>query len=399
MHFRTAFAALAAVGAVSAQSTQNKICSPGAGKTHLIENQADAAALSSCKKFTGNIQIGEDVVEAINLDGIEELNGNLIAIESTSLPSLGANSLTTITGTMQFKSLTIMSSLVMPVLQEVGAIEWITLNALQQLTFSAPLSKAKRIFITDTALTSLDGINLNEVESFEITNNAFLRTISTQVGNITSGLVINNNGPNLKLSFPNLQWAYNMTVRNASDFSIPSLEWVNTTFGVYGSYMEDIVAPNLTKIGGDAAFVGNAKLTNISMPLLETIGGGLLIANCSNLLAIDGFPKLRTTGAVNISGNFTKAELNSLEDVKGTFNAQSSGNFSCDTFDDYKGDQVVKGLYFCRAESDNVQASVTETKGGVKGPKQSDEPEGSAAGLAVSGAAGFGALLAAIFAL
>lgn len=66
------------------------------------------------------------------------------------------------------------------------------------------------------------------------------------------------------------------------------------------------MAPNLTKVGGDVAYVADAALTNISMPLLKSIGGGLLIANCSSLESIDGFASLEKTGAINISGNFTE---------------------------------------------------------------------------------------------
>lgn len=392
---------LAAVGFATAQKAP-KICSEDA----TIENQSDATNIATqCKKFDGNIEIAGTVEGAINLDGIAEITGDLKAVEVVKMTQLTSNTLSTIGGTMYLKSLTIMSDLSMPVLEKVGALDWTTLNALQALNFQAPLSQAKRIFITDTALTSLDGINLEQVDTFEVTNNAFLRTISTQVANITQALTINNNGLNLNLELPNLIWANNMTVRNVSQLSIPSLQSVNSTFGVYGSYMESVMAPNLTKIGGDVAYVGDAKLTNISMPMLTTIGGGLLIANCSKLMEIDGFPKLKTTGAINISGNFTAVDFEELSDVKGTFNAQSSGNFSCKTFDKLKDDQIVKGLYYCKARSDNVQASVTQTKAGTIGASETGSPDsssdqGAASGLAISGSAvTFFGLLAAVLAL
>jgi hypothetical protein len=284
---------------------QSSICT--AKSTTTISTQAEATAIAqNCKTFTGSIAIANETTDAISFDGVKQLDGDLIAIGATKLPSLGGGTLTAIKGTLRLTSLTIMSNLAFPLLTKVGAIEWTTLNALQQLGFTSEISEADSIFITDTALTSLDGINLDSVGNFEITNNAFLRTISTQVGEIRTALTINNNGPNLKLQFPNLVWANNMTVRNVSSFEIPSLKSVNATFGVYTSYMESIMAPNLTKVGGDVAFVGDAKLTNISIPLLESIGGGLLIANNTALLAIDGFPKLKTTGAINISGNFTE---------------------------------------------------------------------------------------------
>lgn len=275
--------------------------------TTTIENQSDATTLAaSCKKITGSIEISKDVVGAIALDGIEEITGDLIAVSAVKMTGLSGTDLASIGGTMRLTSLTIMSNLGFPELVEVGALQWTTLNALQQLGFAKSLSTASTVFITDTALTSLEGINLDQVGNFEITNNAFLRKISTQVANISQSLTINNNGPNLNLEFPNLIWANNMTIRNVSNFSIPSLESVKTTFGVYGSYMEGVFAPNLTSVGGDVAFVADSSLTNISMPLLKTIGGGLLIANNTELLSIDGFASLKTASSINISGNFTE---------------------------------------------------------------------------------------------
>ncbi len=47
-------------------------------------------------------------------------------------------------------------------------------------------------------------------------------------------------------------------------------------------------------------------LSNLSFPLLETVGGGIIIQNNQNLVEIDGFPKLESIGgAVTIRGNFT----------------------------------------------------------------------------------------------
>ncbi|KFY50819.1 hypothetical protein V496_09148 [Pseudogymnoascus sp. VKM F-4515 (FW-2607)] len=375
--------ALAVLGMVSGASN------PACKQTKVtISSQSDADELSGCSTFTGNIEISPKVpAGGIALNGIQQINGDLIANNAVKLTSLSATSLGSVSGTIKFTSLTTMSSLEFPSLSQVGAISWTTLNALQQLTFTTGLTKAKSVFITDTALTTLDGINLATVDSFEITNNAYLREIETQVGNISQALIINNNGPNLKLTFPNLIWAFNMTVRNVSSLSIPSLKVVNSTFGVYGSYMESVIAPNLTKVGGDVAFVADSSLTNISMPLLETIGGGLLIANNSKLLDITGFKSLKSAaGAISISGNFTKAAFPSLEDVQGTFNAQTSGKFSCNEFNKLHDAQVVKGDVFCKAQSDNVQDKPTgDTSGETDDSEEgSADSEDAAAGLKAS---------------
>ncbi|OBT51270.1 hypothetical protein VE04_09184 [Pseudogymnoascus sp. 24MN13] len=376
--------ALAVLGMATAAPT-NPACKQ---TTVIISSQSDADALAGCTTFTGNIQISKDVPSGgIALNGIQQLNGDLIANQAVKLTALSATSLGSISGTIKFTSLTTMSSLEFPSLS-------------QALTFTTGVTKAKSVFITDTALTSLDGINLATVDSFEITNNAYLRKIETQVGNISQALIINNNGPNLELTFPNLIWAFNMTVRNVSSLSIPSLKVVNSTFGVYGSYMESVMAPNLTKVGGDVAFVADSSLTNISMPLLETIGGGLLIANNSKLLDITGFPALKSAaGAISISGNFTKAAFPALADVQGTFNAQTSANFSCNDFNKLHDAQVVKGDVFCQAQSNNVQDTPSGSTSGQTDSGSSDSTKDAAGSLKVSsvfvvGMAVLGGLLA-----
>jgi hypothetical protein len=202
-------------------------------------------------------------------------------------------------------------------LTSVKSIQWAHLTALQELTFTQGISTADDILITDTQLNSLNGINLQTVQSMDINNNLYLQVISTQLANITQSLTIDANGQNLKVEFPNLVFAYNMTLRNISSISIPSLASVNTTLGFYGDYMTSVMAPNLTSVGGDLAFIANAELTNISMPALTTVGGGVTIANNSALMTIDGFPSLKTTGAINMSGNFSRYATN--------------GFFSCQT--------------------------------------------------------------------
>jgi hypothetical protein len=207
---------------------------------------------------------------------------------------------------MTLTSLTILSTLSFPSLSSVKSIQWAHLNALQQLSFGTKgVSKASSIMITDTQLNTLDGINLNTVDSIDINNNPYLHVFSTQIANITGSLIMDSNAQDLKVQFPNLIWAYNMTLRNISAISVPSLASVNTTLGFYGDYMTEFIAPNLTQVGGDVAFIANPSLTNISMPALKTVGGGVTIANNSALMTIDGFASLKTTGAINMSGNFS----------------------------------------------------------------------------------------------
>jgi len=178
--------------------------------------------------------------------------------------------------------------------------------------------------------------------------------ISTQVGNITQSLEFSSNGQDLNVEFPNLIWAANMTFRNCSTISMPSLAVINNTLGFYENYFENYTAPNLTSIGGQLAFVANPSLSNVTMNSLTKVGG-LEIANNSALVKLDGFQGLKVvSGAIDVTGNYTDLELPSLTSVSGAVNLVSSGNFSCTPFDkDNKS--VWNGAYNCKAASDNVQ--------------------------------------------
>jgi hypothetical protein len=235
----------------------------------------------------------------------------LICENAGQLTSLGSTSIGSIGKSFQLFNLTLLSTLTMSELQSVDSINWSALPALSSLTFPATISKATSVVITNTFLSTLDGINLMTVGTLNINNNNRLKTFSTQVANITSSLNIDSNGKLLDVSFPNLVWAANMTLRNVSSISIPSLATVNGSLGFYENYFTSVSAPNLTTVGnsgtlqGGVAFVANPSLANISMPGLTTVGGGFQIANNSALGGIS-FPTLSFVGgAIDFSGNFT----------------------------------------------------------------------------------------------
>ena len=98
-----------------------------------------------------------------------------------------------------------------------------------------------------------------------------------------------------------------MTFRNASKVDLPSLESVSGGLGFYSSYFESFTGPNLTTVDSFLVFNDNSALTNISLPLLESVGGSFQIANNTELKEVTGVPKLETIeGALDFSGNFSE---------------------------------------------------------------------------------------------
>ncbi|KAL3424457.1 GPI-anchored cell wall organization protein ecm33 [Phlyctema vagabunda] len=341
--------AAVAVGGVYAQSTASA-CSAA---TVTVNSAADATAIADCSTIKGDLLVGPNAVGVIDLSGPEAISGSLIVENAGLLVTLQSNTIGTIGDSFTLTNLTTLSTLSFGSLVGVGQIAWSALPALPQLTFPASVSKAKSVLITNTFLSTLDGINLDSVDTMDINNNNRLRTFSTQVSNITQMLNIDSNGRNLEVTFPNLEWAANMTFRNISSISFPSLAVINGSLGFYENYFESINAPNLTSItSGSLAIVANPSLANLSMPLLEAIGGGNLIANNSALDAIS-FPVLANVGgAIDFSGNFTTPELPALEDVKGGFNMQSTTSISCDGFQKEKDNGAIQGKYTCKTTED-----------------------------------------------
>lgn len=242
----------------------------------------------------------------MQIDGVQKINGNLNCTNSFGITGISAGSLSTIGKGFILTNLTTLSNLVFGELTQVDSIQWQALPALQNLTFASKVRKAKNVLITNTQLQSLQGIELEVVENFNINNNPYLTALEVQLSNITTSLTVQANSKNLVASFPQLQTALNMTFRNCSDVKVPALSTVNGSLIFDDNFFESFTAPNLTQ-SGNLVFVGNPNLKNISLPQLTNIGGGYQIANNTKLMTIDGFKKLKVVdGALDFSGNFAK---------------------------------------------------------------------------------------------
>ncbi|KAL1629686.1 cell wall protein Ecm33 [Neofusicoccum ribis] len=378
-----------ALPVVAAAAGAHAACSASA--TTTIQSSGDASAIASCSTFSGSIAIATGAAGDIALNSVQSITGTLVANNVTQLSSLSGDSLQSI-GTLELQELTILSSLSFPQLSKVDKIDWSGLPALSSLTFTSGVKEASSVTIQNTFLSSLDGIDLEEVDTFFIANNNYLQDVTVQFSNINEALTLSANGDKLKASFPNLEWAYNMTFRNVSTISTPSLASLNGSLGFYGDKIESYEAANLTTIGGSLSFVGNGNLANISIDALEKVSGGFQIADNPELGNLS-FPALKTVGgALDFSGNFSSVDLPDLEDVRGAFNLQSSEDISssCTHFKSLSGgSNVIKGKYQCAGKQANpggADSTPTSTGSG-----SSSSSTGAAGRLDVTNAAGLGA--------
>ncbi|EFQ98759.1 hypothetical protein MGYG_01775 [Nannizzia gypsea CBS 118893] len=355
-----------------------------------IENQQDAGKLSSCKKWDGDITISEKITSSISIDGVEEVTGSVIA-KNSSITEFSISKLATIGDSLSLNACTYLRSLDLPSLTKVKSIKLEALPKLQTLGFTKTVSKASTIFITNTDLTSLTGINLETVVDMMVTNNPHLTEANVdKITNATGYVNFAANHKDLSISLPNLEGAHNMTFRNTSGVYIPSLVQMDGLLGFYSNFFSNFSAPNLTSTG-DLVFTSNSMLQEISLKSLKSVKGGLQIANNSALEEINGFPKLATiTGAIDVTGKFKKVEFPALKEVRGDANFQSTEVFGCDPFDKAKSDDVIRGKLTCREKQEKPKTGDdTSGDGG-------DSHTGAAPAFAQAPAGLFVALLGAL---
>ncbi|KAJ6123798.1 hypothetical protein N7471_011115 [Penicillium samsonianum] len=323
-----------------------------------IKTQSDADGINTCSIIKGDITIDKSYSGDLQLSGIEEITGGLISSGGQNVSSITAGSLTTIGKAFDLDGLTTLTLLDFAQLDSVGSINWEALPKLQSLSFAKGVTKAGDVSIANTGLTDLNGITLKTVGTFSIQNNRDLKTINiNNLVNATDLISFSGNFDTLEIDLPNLGTGTNMTFQNISSVSLPSLEKLTGQLGFWGTKFETFSAPNLTQTG-DLIFKDNSKLSNISMPVLKTVGGGFTIARDDKLSTIS-LPNLqRVNGAIDFSGTFNKLALGALKDVEGSFNMQSTrGNFSCDDLKKLKSDNVIKGSFKCDATNNNPTSS------------------------------------------
>ena len=236
---------------------------------------------------------------------LKSIGGKLDASGATSLTSLSLPVLGSIGGLFRLEGCTVLSSLSTPALTKVGQLYWVTLPAL--MTCDAPISQADTVTIGDTQLTSLGNINLKTVKEIDVNNNQYLKSVTMNLQSVSQGLSMGFNAKNIAYSFPDLMWSNNVTLTGAGSISFPKLQHINGSMNFLNTSVTTISCNNLTAVEQTLAFIGNDKVTDLNFPVLKEIGGGFKIHNNSQLVNIDGFPKLeQVRGAIDFVGIFEK---------------------------------------------------------------------------------------------
>lgn len=373
MQFKSAVLSLLALSASSAYAassttsaaTSSNSCSIGSKATATAQSDLDKFA--SCKTITGNLTITGSLGSAA-IANVQKIDGSLIIKNATQLVSFAADSVSEITGSLELTDLTILTTASFGSLEKVDTIYMVTLPAIS--TFSSKLSSADNIYISDTTLESIDGFSvLSEVSSFNINNNKYLTSMQSSLKTVSDALSFQFNGDDATIELDSLVWANNITLSDVSSASFKNLKAVNASLGFLNNSLETIALNNLTSVGQTFTISYNDELTHLEFDKLTTVGGGLVVANNTKLVNINGFSNLQTIGgALNVLGNFYTLNLTSLKSVRGAADVESTAsNFSCSALNALQKKGSIQGdKYVCKngavSSSSSSVSSVTSAK-------------------------------------
>ncbi|KAJ4388487.1 cell wall protein Ecm33 [Neurospora sp. IMI 360204] len=388
--------AIMAIGAASAQSAST--CTVSGGTT-TINSQADATGLAKCKTVKGSVVVTKDVGGDFQLSGPETITGDLRIENNPNINSVGSDTLQMIGGEFRLVQTTQLNSINMLKLSSVSKLTFQSIGNAADMGMTQ-LNKVDEITISDSHLRNIDAINVTSIKSMNLDNNQFITKYEPAIKQITGDLIIQANGLDMEVSFPNLIWAMNMAVADVSKISFPSLQVVNGSARFDNNKFDSFSFPNLTQTKtGDISFVGNENMKNLTFPKLTQIGGGLLIANNTALTDSGDFPVLDTVvGAIKLRGNFTEAKFPKLQSVRGAFDLASTNDVTndCKTLAKMApttqgGNGEIEGTFDCQSnnkEANQDTSGKTGSGDGVTGGSGSDKNSGNknsgAAGLSVN---------------
>ena len=349
-----------------------------------ISSSGDATQLGNCKSVKGSVMVMPGDAE-LDFGKLSEIGGDLTCENNGVIVSMKAGSLSKIGKEFRLQNATQLSNLAFTSLNSVGSLKFLSLNGLTALNFgSEGVKKADTVIISDTRLSSLEGINVQTVKDMDINNNRFLTKFTSSIKSLSNLLNINANGLKLSVEMPNIEWLANATISNVTEYSSPSLATVNGSLRFDSNFFETVSLLNLTEIQtGDLSFVGNSAVKNISFPQLTKVGGGFTIANNTALEKLTSFPKLEMIGgAVILRGSFDDVKLPAINDVRGVFQVTSTENIdsSCEELKKL-GNKVAGdgGNIDCTSNNQNANNDTTST-----GSESGEDDKSSASSMSMS---------------
>jgi hypothetical protein len=219
------------------------------------------------------------------------------------LTSLGGKDLQSINGNFTMSNDTLLSTLSFPSLTSVGIISIVSLPAISEFTFTSGISSATGVIVSDTFLSTLNGLLITNADSVNINNNNRLKVVSMQLETARLSVLIEANGNSAEISFPNLTSAGSMTLRNISSISLPVLTLLSGDLLLEHAYLTEFAVDKLSVVQA-LTVVDNANLDDTSFQALLS-ATSIDIGNNTQLSSLS-FEKLGSVGNTSVGGNLTR---------------------------------------------------------------------------------------------
>ncbi|KAK1078414.1 cell wall protein Ecm33, partial [Friedmanniomyces endolithicus] len=219
--------------------------------TTTLRNIADVVAIATCTTYTVDIVVATDVAGISALLGVEEVIGSVIVANNSALTTISSDSLRSVSNDVILDTLPLLANISLPMWSSVKTIVLNKIPAPNVINMQTTVQKVTNLYITDTTLETLFGLLLqtSQMENLIITGNQFLQSCWFGVGNITQQATVTNHSAQMTLTLPNLTYAYNMEITNASAVEMPMLQSINQNLDISYSAVQNLTLPVLSYVG------------------------------------------------------------------------------------------------------------------------------------------------------
>lgn len=283
-------------------------CAIDCGAINRTRTITGPTSISTCTVLSGTISIASQATGSINLDGVEQINGSLIASFAKNISSLSSSTLQRISKSFSLRYLSggtpaLLKNLSFPLLTEVDDVGWQGLPEDVALNFSAGFSFVNTFDITRTNLSNLEGINLKNCNSLNIASNNRLRSIILPIETAKRDISISGNGPGLSVNLTRLLTVGDLNLEEVDYVYLPRLQTLEDIL-IRNTSLSGFDANSVTFIKNKLIATANPSITSIS--LLSLAEASSIEVTNNTLLRFLDFDSLSTSENITISGNLAR---------------------------------------------------------------------------------------------
>ncbi|KAF2767547.1 hypothetical protein EJ03DRAFT_144852 [Teratosphaeria nubilosa] len=332
--------------------------------TTTLRGWQDIAALAPCTTFTGSLAVATDFDSPLlEVEGPETILGSVIVANVPNITTIAARNLSTITEDCMLSNLPLLTNLTLPNWSSVSTLKLDRIPTPNTLNLQTTFQQVTNLYVTNTTLEALPALVLPsaQMENLVITGNEFLDTVRFEAGNITQMVTIAGNGGTMELTLPNLTYAYDMEISNATQINMPLLHSVSQNLVIDWNSASNISLDRLSFVGSALSITDNSQLGDIQLNQLVNVQGDLDLTGNPQVEQIDGLPVLSFVGGnLTLEGQFTNISLPSLHTVTGDVVLQTSDDaFNCSSIPA----DIASGSYTCNAQTSHSNSTASSSHG------------------------------------